>query len=295
MKLKALIQNPNYIIGIAWFILSLIVSVLNDVAGKYMSNNLPSIQISFLRFLFGTLSLLPFMLYYGKKSFYTSRVYMHFARGAILFFAIVLWIYQLKVVPLVVATLVTFVIPLFILVMAPIFLKETISKPLIIATIAGFIASIIILQPNATDFNPSSLLMLLSALLFAVLDIINKKFVVKESMLSMLFYSALVTTMLAAYPAYLDWHPLSTVDTMVCLYLGIGSNAILFCLLKAFACVPASSVAPYRYLELLFSLSLGVLLFSEIPTLTICVGAAIIIISTSFIAYKQIQPKVENN
>lgn len=288
-------NNQTYIIGITWFILSLVISLLNDVAGKYMSNNLPSIQISFLRFLFGMLSLLPFMLYYGKKSFYTPRVFMHFARGAILFFAIVLWIYQLKVVPLVVATLTTFVIPLFVLIMAPIFLKETISLPLIIATITGFIASIIILQPNVGDFNPSSLLMLLSAFLFSTLDIINKKFVVKESMLSMLFYSALVTTMLAVYPAYLNWHPLSTLDTMVCLYLGVGSNAILFCLLKAFTYVPASSVAPYRYLELLFSLSLGVLLFSEIPTLTICIGAAIIIISTSFIAYKQIQPQVENN
>ena len=257
------------------------------MASKYLNNTMPAMQIAFLRFFFGVISLVPFMLYYGKAAFYTSRIYMHFSRGAILFLAISIWIYSLTIVPIVVATLTTFIIPLFILIMAPIFLKEKIQLSLVLATIVGFLGVILILEPQSIDFNPYSLLMVLSAFLFATLDVLNKKFVANEGMLGMLFYSAIVTTMLAAYPAYQVWKIPVLRDILICAYLGIGSNLILLCLLKTFSLVKASSVSPYRYLELLFSGLLGIVFFGEIPTSSILIGAAVIIPTTLFITYQQ--------
>ena len=281
-----LIDKKKYLIGILWFILSLIISINNDAAGKFLSNNLPSIQISFLRFLFGLLSLFPFMIYYGKNAFTTNRVYMHIARGIILFLGIGTWIYGLSTVPIVICTLVTFTIPLFILMLAPIFLKEKISLHLITATIIGFIGVLIILEPVSSDFNPYSLIMLISAFLFATLDIINKKYVAKESMLSMLFYSALITTIIAFFPAFYYWQTISLNELLICGCLGAGSNLILFCLLKSFNLVAASAVAPFRYLELIFSVILGFAFFHEIPTIYTVIGALIIIPSTLYIAYR---------
>lgn len=284
-------MNTNalrYIRGISWFVLSLIVSVANDSFAKYLSGNLDSNQVAFFRFLFGVITLLPFMLYYGKDAFKTNRFFMHISRGSILYVAVSLWIYSLSIVPIVVATLTTFVVPLFVLILAPIFLKEKISTPLLMATILGFIGVLVVLEPNSIAFNPSSLLMLVSAFMFASLDIINKKFVQKESMLSMLFYSALVTALLGFFPALESWNQPSTQDLITCLFLGAGGNLILFFLLKAFSLVPASSVAPYRYLELIFSGIVGFLFFAEVPTVYSMIGAAIIVPATLYVAYKQI-------
>lgn len=284
-------MNSNalrYVRGISWFILSLIVSVANDSFAKHLSGNLDSNQVAFFRFFFGVLTLLPFMIYRGKEAFKTNRFFMHISRGAILYVAISLWIYSLSIVPIVVATLTTFVVPLFVLILAPIFLKEKISTPLLFATIVGFLGVLIVLEPNSSAFNPSSLLMLVSAFMFASLDIINKKFVQKESMLSMLFYSALVTALLGFFPALESWKQPSTQDLITCLFLGAGGNLILFFLLKAFSLVPASSVAPYRYLELIFSGVVGYLFFAEVPTIYSAVGAAIIVPATLYVAYKQI-------
>lgn len=284
-------MNANtltYLRGISWFVLSLLISVANDSFAKHLSGNLDSNQVAFFRFFFGVITLLPFMIYRGKEAFKTNRFFMHISRGAILYVAISLWIYSLSIVPIVVATLTTFVVPLFVLVLAPIFLKEKISRPLLIATVLGFFGVLVVLEPNSSAFNPSSLLMLVSAFMFASLDIINKKFVQKESMLSMLFYSALVTALLGFFPALESWKQPSTQDLITCLFLGAGGNLILFFLLKAFSLVPASSVAPYRYLELIFSGIVGYLFFAEVPTVYSVIGAAIIVPATLYVAYKQI-------
>lgn len=239
--------HRNYLIGISWFILSLLISCINDVIVKYVSYSLHPFEIAFFRFLFGTLSLLPFMLYYGRKSFYTSRALLHFIRGAILFIAISIWCLGLNIIPIVSATLLTFTIPLFVLILAPIFLGEKVKLELWILTVVGFIGIIVVFQPTASDFNPLSLIMFSSAFLFALLDIINKKFVIQESMLSMLFYSAVVTTLLGFLPALYFWQNPTLHDLILMFGLGAGSNLILFCLLKGFALVDVSAVAPYRY------------------------------------------------
>jgi S-adenosylmethionine uptake transporter len=248
-------------------------------------------QVAFFRFLFGTLSLMPFMLYFGKSSFSTPRPMLHVIRGSILFCAISIWIFGLKLIPIATATLLTFTIPLFVLIMARIFLHEKVTLQLWLATLLGFCGTIIAFDPSDLEFNPLSLLMLLSSALFASLDIINKKFIVKESMLSMLFYSALVTTILSIYPAYIYWQTPELSDLVLLFILGAGSNFILYCLLKAFTLVEASAVAPYRYLELVLSGAVGYLLFQEIPGLCMLIGAIIIIPTTLYIAYAQIKLK----
>ena len=141
------------------------------------------------------------MIYYGKKSFYTSRIGLHLIRGGLLFCAIALWCFGLTQAPITVATTLTFVIPMFVLILARIFLNERVSWARWIVTIIGFLGATIVLEPTHVDFSPLMLLLLAATAMFATLDVINKKFVVKESMLAMLFYTALVTMLLGAIPA----------------------------------------------------------------------------------------------
>ena len=153
---------------------------------------MPGIQVAFLRFMFSVITLLPFMLYYGKKSFKTERPSLHIIRGSLLFIGITLWCYGLRVVPLASATVINFTIPFFVLFLASIFLKEKVGLMRWLATIFGFVGIYIVLDPNSASFHLHSLILLVSALMFASLDVINKKYVIKETMLSMLFYSAIV-------------------------------------------------------------------------------------------------------
>lgn len=283
--MKAL--ESKYFIGICWFILSLLVSSGNDILVKYLSSNLNFFQVVFFRFLFGAIIMLPIAFFANPADLKSKRLSLHFARGLILFLAMSLWCYALVIVPITTATLMTFTIPLFVLILAPIFLGEKVKAVLWVATIIGFIGSLISLDVTSIEFNVGALGLLLASLLFASLDIVNKKFVTKESMSSMLFYSAAFTALLAALPAYLYWQPILVTDLALLVALGVGGNLILYCLLKAFRYVAASAVAPYRYLELLFSAVGGFLVFSELPTQAVLVGACFIIPATMIVAKLQ--------
>lgn len=274
-------KNKHYIVGVLWFIASMLISALNDLLVKQLAGA-PSMQIAALRFAIGALSILLLLPITGIQPFKTQRVFMHFSRGGILFIAMTIWCFSLKIVSLVHATLITFTIPLFVLVLAAKFLHEELSKSTLIATIVGFAGAVISFDITHQSFEPFAIFLLAAAFLFACLDIMNKKFVSEETNISMLFYSALVTALLGALPAYQVWQPLSSSQWLLITILGIGGNLILYCLLKAFEVLPASSVAPYRYLELVFSSALGFIAFAEIPSKAIILGAMLIVPTTVY-------------
>lgn len=281
------------VLGIFWFVISLLVSSGNDIITKYLSGNLSVYQVVFIRFMFGTLVLLPFMFYY-KGSFRTKVIGVQFMRGVLLFGGMLLWCKGLTLVKVSTATVINFTIPVFVLILAAIFLKENFNWIRFMATIFSVIGIAVVLSPSSSDFNILSLLLVCSALMFASLDVINKKFISNEGMLVMLFYSSFFTMLLSIVPAYNTWVVPKAMDWFLFVVLGVGANLILYCLLKSFEIVEASFVAPYRYLEFIFSAVMGYIFFAEIPDNTTLYGAVVIIISTMVVVYESFFVKFLN-
>lgn len=271
-----------YFTGISFYIAHLIISSANDIMTKYLGQGYNFNQVVFFRFLFASLTLLPFMLV-NLKSFKTNRIYVHMLRGALLYGGIGMWIVGLNIVQISTAVVINFTIPLFILVLAFIFLKEKVGLHRWIATFVGFIGIIIVNNPSSMNFNYYSVVLLFASLLFASLDVINKYFVVKETILGMLFYSSLFTTLFSFVPAMNYWVTPSTTDLILLFVLGAGANLLLFCLLKSFEKIDASSVAPLRYFELVIASIFAYFAFDEIPDSSTIVGAIIIIPATLFV------------
>ncbi len=281
----------KYFIGVGWFILSLASSVLNDSIAKYAGNDLHSFQVAFLRFLFSALTLLPFVMYYGARS---SRPLVHFCRGLLLFLGMTAWTFGLNIAPITSATLISFTIPLFTLILAKFFLSENITWQRWVATFVGFAGISMVIGITEEEFTIGSIIFVVSAFGFAGLDIINKKFIIKETMVSMLFYSALITAVLSFIPAMIYWKSPTIEQWTLFFIFGCSANLILFFILKAFALLDATAVAPYRYLELLFSSLAGYIIFNEVPTKSTLYGAAIIIPATLFIVYSENKAKKMN-
>nr|CAH7733247.1 unnamed protein product [Callosobruchus chinensis] len=284
-----------YLFGVIWFILSLLSSVANDTISKYLSLHLQSFEIIFFRFLFTTITLVPFMFYYGIETFKTSQISTQITRGGLLFCGMTLWTYGLTVFPIVTATIISFSIPLFVMLLAIPFLEENIIWQRWVVAVIGFIGIAITTKAYSEDFNPKILIFIVSALIFAILDILNKKLVIKESVISMLFYSALTTTIFSTPPLLFYWHMPSLLELVLLLILGISSNLILFFMLKAFALTDATALAPYRYIELIISAIVAYVIFNELPDKSALYGTLILIPSTLFIAYSEGKAIKKNN
>ncbi len=278
--------------GIAWFIASLIVSVTNDFISKHLTiSGMTAMQITFWRFFLGTLILLIPFCCFSKIRKETLRglniqgVIIHIARGLCIFIAIYLWNFGIGLVPLATVTTIGFVTPIFALILAPLFLKERVSLRMFVLTVAGFIGVIFILGPyQALYFQPSLLIFVFATLLFAMLDVVNKKLVMRgENNFRMIIGSTLVGALCAVYPgAYLP----NIYEFLALIELGVGCNAVLYCLLKSFSYLPLISLAPLRYIELLLSITLGYFVFEEVLQMHWYIGSLIIVVS-SFCVIKE--------
>ena len=232
-------QMTKFVVGILWFFAHQAIGVGNDVIMKYTGSTLGVAQVVFLRFAFATLTMLPVMFASGVDSFKTDRIPLHVARSVLLAAGIALYCKGLAIAPIAVVTTLNFTIPLFTLVMARIFLKETVDATRWIGTLVGFAGVMVVVQPGGAAFNPMWLVVLLSAAMFASLDVLNKVFVGKESFWAMIFYTAFFTTLIAAVPAWMAWVPPSAMQLGLLAVLGAGANLLLYCLLKSFSMVGA--------------------------------------------------------
>nr|WP_010304130.1 DMT family transporter [Candidatus Odyssella thessalonicensis] len=275
--------------GIFWFLLSLIVSNCNDVIMKAMGQSLPTLETIFLRFLFAALSLLPCLL--SLKIF---NFKIHLIRGVLLFCGITLWCYGIQRVPLSVASILGFTLPLFTLPLAYFFLKEQVCRLRWLATIIGFLGITIIVIPSIQTFSWVSVTILISSLIFAVLDTINKRFIIKECFISILFSSALIVTLLSAIPSYYIWQPPTLRQLLLLFISGLASNLMSYCILKSFQYMEASALAPYRYFEPVLASFFGFIFFQEFPSTFTLLGAAIILPMTGVVTFYEVKIKSRN-
>lgn len=276
-----------YFIGVSWFLLSLFSSSVNDIIAKYMGMRLHSYEITFFRFFFGAITLIPFILYYGKQTLKTAHPFIHLSRGILLFFAMTAWTYGLSIAPVTTGTAISFATPLFVLALAVFFLNENIIWQRWLVTIIGFIGILITLKLHTEDFDPKMLIFIAATLAFAIMDIINKKFIIQESMLSMLFYPALIAAALSLITLIKYWQTPTFYELSLLFVLGASGNLILLFILKAFALTDATALAPYRYLELIISATAAYFIFNELPEQSTFYGALILIPSTLFIIYSE--------
>jgi S-adenosylmethionine uptake transporter len=285
-------SRRNYFKGIAWFVASLLVCETNDVITKFLEGSLRPLQVIFGRFFFSTLALLPFMLSH-RENFRSRYLGTNFLRGFILFMGMFIWCYGLDASQLSIACLINFTTPMFTLIFAALILKEKIEKSRIIATLIGFLGVAIVLNPRTASFSTATAsLFLLSAVFFAMLDILNKKLVTRETTLGSLFFTGFFTMSLALGAicfstdgAYSLAAIFTTSWLSVTLFalLGVGANFLLFFILKAFSHVDVSATAPFRYIELILASLFGYLFFDEKISANATLGAIIIVPSVIYL------------
>jgi S-adenosylmethionine uptake transporter len=300
-------NQKGYLQGVFWIIVVSLVSNMNDILTRKVGGRLPPLEVAFFRFFFAAVTLLPVMLANGLGSFRSKRLGVHTFRAILLYGAIVCWSVGVTMIPLAAVSTLALTVHIFVLPMAVVFLQEKVGWQRTLATLIGFCGILVVVIggdssdanfiKDITTFNNGTLYMICACVLFALSDIINKKMVVRESTLSMMFYIALGTTIFGVIPAYSVWMTPTLHEFAFLFLLGAGANLILFFLLKAFAATDVSALAPYRYVELLLAGVFGFLLFNEIPTIWTLIGAGIIVPATFAIAYyetKQIMKVARN-
>ena len=210
-----------------------------------------------------------------------------------------MWVFYFVALPhieLAVAAAAYYTLPLFIMLFAAIFLSETITARGWLAVVLGFIGTLLILQPQADDFNAYALLPVVAAICYACAMIMtrskcrNEQPVVLSLWLNVSFVSVGALALLVLYICDLDaetqalnpfllgeWTPMWLDEWRIMALLAIAFVVGSIGAAIAYQKGPPSIIAIYDYSYVAFAIVWGVLIFAEIPASLVTAGIVMIV------------------
>ena len=162
--------NPatsNVINGVIIAVLSMFLFSSTHTCVRYLTDTMASPEIVFWRMLVSMMILMPYFAWKGVHLLKTQRPGMHAIRAVVNFAGMIMWFYAIGVVPLGKAVAIHFTLPLFLILLAVIFLGERVGIRRTAATVVGFCGTLVILQPGNLDVGLAELMILGSAALYA--------------------------------------------------------------------------------------------------------------------------------
>jgi len=274
--------------GIALILASTVFLGASDVAAKYLSATLPSIEIAWIRFLVFALIMTPAMLP-GSPLFAlrTGRPGLQLMRGAALLGSSLFFISSLRFLPIAEASATGFVSPLFVTALSIIFLGEKVGLRRWVATALGLVGVIIILRPGSGAFHPAAFFPLVSALAWACTLIMTRMLSGSERAITTMTYSSIAGVGILTALVPLVWVAPSWHDILFGIFIGLASTVGQWIVVLAFRYANASVLAPFSYTQLLWVSILGFLIFGELPDGWTVTGAAFIVASGLYTAHRE--------
>lgn len=176
------------------------------------------------------------------------------------------------------AIAISFVSPLAVTFLAWPLLGERITLVRLASVVIGFAGVLIVIRPGSSVFQWASLMILASAVSYAVYQIVVRRVAAVDSPATTAFYSALGCTAVTSFFVPFAWKtPDNWQDIAMMLSLGFFGGFGHYCVARAFSYAPANLIAPLNYTQMIGSVIVGYLMFAEIPDFYTWVGSAVII------------------
>ena len=186
----------------------------------------------------------------------------------------------LRYLPLAEASAITFLAPIFVVLLSWPLLRERATRARQIASAVGFVGILVLLRPGSAALHPAVVLLVGSALANALYQLLTRR-LLDEDPDTTLFYSASAGTAVLSVglPYAADASALTVANAASLALLGVLAGVGHWCLTNAYLEAPASLLTPFTYLQMLWATAFGVVLFDQHPDRLSAVGMAIILAS----------------
>ena len=291
--------SENPLKGMAIMASCMAILPVMDAIAKYMANfeGMSPGQVTFYRFLFQFLSLLPLALLSARSLIHANRPWMNLLRGTLHASASLMFFAAVKYMPLADVFAIYFVEPFMLTMMSAIFLGERVGWRRWLAIVVGFGGAMIVIQPSYSIFGWTALLPVACAFLFTLYLFLNRAIGESDSPLVMQTIAGLGGTVFMGLAmtagssfGVADFEPslpASALGLLLLVVLGSISGYMHLLVVKAFRMAPLSLLAPFQYFEIISATVLGYALFGDFPTASKWFGILIIVASGLFIIWRE--------
>jgi drug/metabolite transporter (DMT)-like permease len=280
--------NPSrHRAGIFWMFVTGLCFVAVTALVKHMGSRVPPAEAAFLRYLLGLIFLLP-MLKDLREARLTPRQWKLFGmRGIFHAGAVILWFYAMTRIPIAEVTAMNYLSPVYVTIGAAIFLGEKLAMRRIVAILIALFGAAIILRPGFREVSSGHLAMLVTAIVFAGSYLTAKimagevKPTVVVAMLSIFVPIGLAPFAIAV------WVTPSLNELMLLLCVASFATAGHYTMTLAFAAAPVTVTQPITFLQLVWAVLLGAIVFGEPVDIWVVFGGVVILASVTFITWRE--------
>lgn len=273
--------------GIALLVSAGIFLTTNDGISKWLVPHYPVGQILFLQAALITLITVIVMRWRGESPLAARRWRPHLYRGGLYVVGSFAFVYALRYLPFAEVVAIAFAGPMIMTLLGRFFLDETVGWHRLSAVVIGFIGVLIVIRPGTDAMHWAVVLPLIVALADATRDLVTRRMTQGESSLRVVFSTGCMLALAGLVTLAWGWEPLRTEDIP---WFGISAAAFViahFLMVEAFRHGELVAVAPFRYVQIVWTILAGMLFWGEVPALVVFLGIGIICGSGIYIAWRE--------
>lgn len=246
---------------------------------RQVSTELNNGMVVFARNLIGLLLILSLTAHPSHRKLRTQVPHLHLIRSMAGLGAMYCFFYAIAHMPLANAMLLKLSAPLFIPLVALIWLGERFTWHVLGALAIGFAGVSIILVPDFDTMAPVTMVAVLGGALAAVAKVTVRKLSATEPAARTVFYFSAIGTLVSIVPLVWLWETPSHDQLVWLLVLGIFATSGQMLLTRGMACAPAARLGPFAFFSVVFGATLGWIFWDELLGWATVLGTILILAS----------------
>ena len=271
--------GANLPLAALWMLGAVLAFSAMAIAGREASVDLDTFEMMTYRSMIGLSVVLAVAARAGTLSQISRRHHgLHWGRNLAHFTGQNLWFWAITAIPLAQVFALEFTAPLWVMILAALFLGERLGPAKIATGLLGFVGILIVVRPGTAPISPGMLAAALAAVCFAVTAILTKRLTRDASITCILFWLTAIQLVLGLACCLVDGDMAlpSASSLPFVVVIGFGGLGAHFCITSALALAPASVVMPIDFIRLPAIAVLGAFLYGEVLEPAVLIGAGLI-------------------
>jgi len=275
--------------GVVLMIVAVGVFAIMDALLKHLAASYAPMQVAFLR----AASSLPFVLLTcavtGRMAeLRPQRLRMHLARAVLSIVMLWCWVWALARMSMANTYAITLSAPLLVVPFAALFLREKTDAHVWAAILVGLAGVLVILNPTASGFaSLAGLAALGAAVCWAIVVVMVRVMAATETTASMVFWFLLLAALGTGVLAARGWVAIDARDWTWIALLGLSGWAGQHLITEAFRLAPASTVAPFEYMSIVWGACIDWIVWQTVPGSRVFAGAGVVVAAGIYLMHRE--------
>lgn len=277
------------LVGIGLITLACFCFAVLDAIAKYLGQSLPTLQIVWVRFATHVIfALVLFRVWNTPGELLTKRPLLQFARSLCLLGTTLCNFLALQHLQLAETMSIFFGAPFVVTALAGPMLGEWAGRRRWAAILVGFSGVLIITQPGLGTMHWAAIYSVGAMILYGVYSLLTRQLTATESTAGLVIISGLTAAVAMTPVGLADWTtPPDLFHWVLLLSTGLWGSVGHWLFVQAHRGAQAPVLAPFIYIQIVWMVTLGYIVFDDIPTMSTFVGATIVVTSGLYLLYRE--------